>query len=71
VKNLTQRERNITGIEAGGGHLVEERLELVIVEPVDQGDVDAFFIGQLAGESKACESSSYDDDFHNTFYRKD
>ncbi len=31
---------DVVGSQAGGGHLVEERPEAVVVVPVDHGDVD-------------------------------
>ena len=35
-----QEERHVTGVQAGGGHLVQQRLERVVGVPVDQGDPD-------------------------------
>ncbi len=37
---LTDRDRDVAGRQHRGGHLVEERLEHVVIAPVDQEDLD-------------------------------
>ena len=49
------------GIQSGGRHLVEQRLEQVVVASVDEGDVDECVVQRL-GCCQAAEPSSDDDD---------
>src|SRR5690606_641034 len=49
------------GVQAGGGELVEQRLERVVGVPIDQRDVD-IGAGQLAYRADATESPTDDDD---------
>ena len=61
AQQVPQHRRDLTGGEDAGRHLVEERLEQVMVALVDEGDVD---VGprQHAGGGKATESATDDDD---------
>ena len=40
AQHVTQRWRDLPGRQDAGGHLVQERLEQVVVAPVDQRDLD-------------------------------
>ena len=49
AQHVPQRRRDLPGREDAGGDLVEQRLEQVVVPPVDQGDLDVEL-----GEPPAC-----------------
>ena len=50
------------GASCDGGHLVEQRLELVVVVAVDQRDAHVVVLGELAGAADAGEPAADDDD---------
>ena len=52
---------DVVGAQAGGGHLVEEGPEPVVVVPVDDGDVDRS-LGQAQGGVEPPEAAADDDD---------
>jgi hypothetical protein len=52
---------DVGGVEAGGGHLVEQRQERVEVVPVDEGDLDVD-VGQAAGGREPAEAGADDHD---------
>ena len=52
-----QEPRDVAGVQAGGGHLVEQRLERVVRVPVNQGDRDVRAL-ELAHEGEAAEAAS-------------
>ena len=52
---------DVAGVEAGGRDLVEQRVEGVVVVPVDQRDVDVGAL-ELADGGDAAEPTSDDDD---------
>src|SRR4029079_12167418 len=54
--------RDVAGGEHRRRHLVEQRLELVVVVLVDQGDVDAIVLRQRPGTGDAGESAADDND---------
>ena len=61
AQNVPQHRRDRTRRQDAGGHLVEERLEQVVVAPVDERDVDVGRSEQ-AGGGQAAEAAADDDD---------
>jgi hypothetical protein len=56
---------DVGSVQAGGGHLVQQRQERVEVVAVDDGDVDIGLAPEAAGHGEAPEAGSDDDDtFH-------
>ena len=53
--------RNVAGIEPPSRHLIEQRLECVVREPVEQRNPEPF-LGQLVGRCNASETSA---DYHD------
>jgi hypothetical protein len=60
-ENLTDRRGDLTGGHDARGHLVQQRLEQVVVGPVDDGDVDVG-VRQVLGGEQSAETSADDDD---------
>ena len=58
--HVTQHRRDLTRREDARGHLVEERLEQVVVPPVDQRDVDVGARQQAGGRQAAEAASDHD-----------
>ena len=52
-----KRVGDISGIEASGGNLIEQRLKSVVREPVDHRNPEPF-LGQLVGRCNASEASA-------------
>ena len=61
AQDVAQRRGDVTGREPGRGHLVEQRLEQVVVGAVDQGDVDRR-LGQRPRRPQASKAATDDDD---------
>ena len=61
-RDLAQRIGDVAGRQHRCRDLVEERLELVVVVLVDEGDVEALARGELAGAGDAGEPAADDDD---------
>ena len=61
LEDAPHRVGDVGGVEAGGGHLVEQRLERVEVVAVDDGDVDVG-VGELLRGSETTEPGADDDD---------
>ncbi len=59
VEDAAYRPGHVGGVEAGGGHLVEQGLEQVEVAAVDHGDVDRS-LGQGARRAEAAEAGADD-----------
>jgi hypothetical protein len=57
---VTQSRRDLTGRQQPGGGLVEQRLEEMVVSPVDEGDID-IFPAEQAGRRKAAETATDND----------
>src|SRR5262249_34154583 len=55
------RAGDVFGGQLRRRHLVEQRLELVVVVPVDQGDVDAF-LTQAVGTRDTGQTAAHDDE---------
>ncbi len=51
--------RDLARGDQPGRHLVEQRLEQVVVAPVDHGDIDVL-AGQPPGRRQAAKTSAYD-----------
>ena len=62
VEQLAQRVGDVAGGQLRGRHLVEQRLELVVVVAVDQRDADVVVPGQPPGAPDAREAAADDDD---------
>ena len=62
AEELAQRVRDVARRELRGRHLVEQRLELVVVVAVDQRDVHVVVLGQPPGAADAGEAAADDDD---------
>ena len=62
MQNSAQRRRDLPLREDPGGHLVEQRLEEVVVVPIDEGDPDRSTAQDL-GREQAAEASA--DDQHS------
>jgi hypothetical protein len=62
VEELAQRVRDVARGQLRRRDLVEQRLELVIVVAVDQGDPDVVAVGQPPGAADAGEAAADDDD---------
>ncbi|KAG1270542.1 hypothetical protein G6F66_013790 [Rhizopus arrhizus] len=60
AKDMAQRCRDIRSGQAGGGHLVQQRLEQVMVAAVDQGDAYAL-AGQGAGGPETGKTTADND----------
>ena len=60
AQNVPQHRRDGAGREDAGGHLIEQRLEQVVVPPVDERDVDVGR-GEQAGRGQAAEPATDDD----------
>ncbi len=58
-KGAANRRGDVGRIEGGAGHLVEHRLEQVVVVPVDDGDADGRR-AQFAGSVHAAEAGAHD-----------
>jgi len=54
---------HVGGVQARGGHLVEQRLEGVEVVAVDEGDLHVG-VPELAGRVEAAEAGADDGDLH-------
>jgi hypothetical protein len=67
LEHFSEREGNVAGIQSGGGHLVEQWLELMVIDLVDQQDLEALLAIQLAGQLQAGEACSDDQDLHDFF----
>ena len=61
AQDVAQRRGDRRRGEAGGGHLVEQRLEQVMVAAIDQRDLDRRPL-ELAHGPEAGESAADDDD---------
>ncbi len=61
VEQLVQGEGDVGARQLRRRHLVEQRLELVVVVPVDQGDVDVLVLGEGARAAQAGEPAAHDD----------
>ena len=57
---------DVGGGEGGGGDLVEEGLEEVVVAPVDEGDGETGVIGEFLGAGEARESAADDENLPGT-----
>ena len=62
VEELAQRVGDVARGQLRGRHLVEQRLELVVVVAVDQRDAHVVAVGQAAGAADAGEAAADDDD---------
>ena len=51
---------DVVGGELGGGNLIQQRLELVVVVTVQQDHVDVM-LGELLGASDACKTASHNE----------
>ena len=61
MQRLTQRDRDLTLGENSGRDVIEQRLEQVMVAPVEQDDVDRLPPQEPAGR-QAAEATAHDDD---------
>ncbi len=61
AQHAAQRRRDLALGERAGGHLVEQRLEQVMVRPVDEGDGDRC-AAEGPGGRQAAEPAADDDD---------
>ena len=52
--------RDLAGRENAGGHLVEERLEEMVIASVEEGHLHVLRIGQQAGRRHAAEAAADD-----------
>ena len=66
-EHRAQRVRDVTGRQLRGRHLIQQRLELVVVVAIDQRDVDRIMAGQLLRAAQAGEAAT--DDHHVPFVR--
>ena len=55
-KHLPQRVGDVAGRDLRGRHLVEQRLELVVVVAIDQRDPHVLVVSQLARTPKTGEA---------------
>ena len=60
-EHVPQRPGDVGHAELRGGHLVEQRLELVVVVPVDQVHVDAV-LGEALRAGHTCEATTHHHD---------
>jgi hypothetical protein len=60
-EDLPQRWRDVAGRQQRGGHLVEQGLEQVVVEPVDEDDLGRG-VAQAPADAQATEAAADDDD---------
>ena len=58
---MPRRLRDVAGLQAGSGHLVEKWLEGVVVVPVDDQDVEVL-APKVAHDLGAAVAGAYDDD---------
>ena len=61
LEDAPRRVGDVVGVEPGRGHLVEQRLEQVVVVRVDEHDVDRRLRQRLGG-GEAAEARSHDHD---------
>ena len=61
AQNVAQHGRDRSRRQDAGGHLVEQRLEQVVIAPVDERDVEVGR-GEQAGGGQAAEAAADDDD---------
>jgi hypothetical protein len=66
AKRLPKRRRDIARPELRRGHLVKQRLELVVVVLVDERNSHIVALGQLARASEPGKSAADD---HDVFFR--
>ncbi len=62
-ENAANGGSNLGGAQAGGRHLIQQRLEQVVVPPIDQRDIDVRRGAQLLGGVQSAEAPADDDDF--------
>jgi len=62
AEDVAECEGCVVGRENASRHLVEKRLELLVVVLVDEGDVDVVVWGEFEGAAQAGEASADDDD---------
>ena len=60
AKDPAQRSGDVIGGQLGGGHLIQHRLELVVVVLVEQNDVDVI-LGELLGAGNPGEPTSHNE----------
>jgi hypothetical protein len=60
--DMAQRRGYLAGGKDASGYLVEERLEEVMVAPVDQRDIDVARSGQQPTCGESSKSTTYDHD---------
>ncbi len=61
MEDAARREGDVVGVETGGGHLVQQRLEGVEVVGVDEGDVDRC-VAEGLDRRQPAEAGADDDD---------
>ena len=61
-EHAAQRVRDVARRELRGGHLVEQRLELVMVVAVDERDRHVFVVGEALRAAETREASADDHD---------
>ena len=59
-QDVAQRRRDLAGRQDAGGHLVEERLEQMVVAPVDQRDLDVLDRAEQTARRQTAESTAHD-----------
>jgi len=63
LENLAEGKRNVGRLDAACCHLIEKRLEHVVIHPVDDHHLVSGIVIKMARELKSGKSSSDDDDF--------
>ena len=57
-QHISQWSSNISFSKSCHCHLIQQRLEKVVVFPVDKGNLNICFIAQYPGSIKSCKASS-------------
>ena len=62
AEHVPQRRRDLAGREDAGGHLVQQRLEEMVVPAVEQRHLDRADVTEEAARGQPAEAAAHDDD---------